>query len=501
MNERFEQLLARCREVADLYNAAAVLGWDEQTYMPPGGARARADQQATLRRLAHAVITDPKTGELLDALAGDVKDLPADSDEAALVRLMRRHYDQAVKLPPDLVEALSRAESDGFKAWIEARRANDFSIFQPKLERLVELQRQKADALGWQERRYDALLDLFEPGMRTAEVEQTFATLRDELIPILQAIRERIDAVDDAVLRRHYPADDQWSFTIDLLRAIGFDFDRGRQDRSEHPFTTSFSVDDVRVTTRILEDYLAQSIFSTIHEAGHAFYELGLPREHERTPLAQAASLGLHESQSRMWENVIGRSRGFWEYFLPRLAERFPSQLAGVGLEEFYRAVNRVEPSFIRTEADEVTYNLHIFLRFELEQAMLDGDLTVADLPGAWNEKMQAYLGVTPPDMLRGVLQDVHWSGDTFGYFPTYSLGTVLSVQFYEKALAEHPELPEEIRGGRFETLHRWLTDNIHRHGSRYEPVELIRRVTGTGLDAGPYLRYIREKYGDIYGI
>ncbi|HEX6987973.1 MAG TPA: carboxypeptidase M32 [Bacillota bacterium] len=501
MNERFEQLLARCREVADLERAAAVLAWDEQTYMPPGGARARADQKATLRRLAHAALTSPEFGELLQALAEDVESLAPDSDQAALVRLARRHYDRAVKLPPDLVEALSRAGSEGFTAWLEARRANDFAVFQPKLERLVELQRQKADALGWRERRYDALLDLFEPGMRTSMVEQTFSTLRDQLVPFLQAIRERVDAVDDSVLRRHYPAQAQWEFTVDLLRAIGFDFDRGRQDRSEHPFTTSFSVDDVRVTTRIHENYLAQAVFSTIHEAGHAFYELGLPREHERTPLCETASLGLHESQSRLWENVIGRSRGFWEHFLPRLAERFPSQLAGVGVDQFYRAVNRVEPSFIRTEADEVTYNLHIFLRFELEQALLDGDLKVADLPGAWNGKMQAYLGVTPPDMLRGVLQDVHWSDDLFGYFPTYSLGTVLAVQFYEKALADHPGLPEEIRQGRFDTLHRWLTDNVHRHGARYEPAQLIRRVTGTDLDAGPYLRYIRAKYGEIYGL
>ncbi|MFO7245606.1 MAG: carboxypeptidase M32 [Bacillota bacterium] len=501
MNPRYEQLLARLRQVSDLSKAAAVLAWDEQTYMPTGGARARADQQATLSRLIHSLFTSPEVGELLDQLAEDVRDLPPDSDEAAVVRLARRQYDQAVKLPADLVEALSRASSEGFNAWIEARRSNDFAVFRPKLERLVELQRQKADALGWRDRRYDALLDLFEPGMKTADVERTFSILRDQLVPLLGAIRERLDAVDDSVLRRGYPADQQWEFTVELLEAIGFDFKRGRQDRSEHPFTIAFSVDDVRITTRINEEYLAQSIFSTIHEAGHAFYELGQPRQHERTPLCSPASLALHESQSRLWENVIGRSRGFWEHFLPRLSRRFPAQLADVDVDRFYRAVNRVEPSFIRTEADEVTYNLHIFLRFELEQAMLDGDLQVADLPGAWNEKMQAYLGVTPPDMLRGVLQDVHWSGDSFGYFPTYSLGTILAVQFYEKAVADHPDLPEQIRRGQFETLHRWLGENIHRHGARYEPAELVQRVTGTGLDAGPYIRYIRAKYGEIYGI
>lgn len=501
MNETYQRLLELVVEATDLYAAAAVLAWDEQTYMPPRGARARADHKATLQRLAHARLASTELGELLEQLESDVKQLPPDADEAAMVRVVRRVHDRQVKLPSRLVEELSRAGSDGFAAWLEARKAKDFKVFQPHLERLVELQRQKADVLGWSERRYDALLDLYEPEMRTSEVDRVFSELREQLLPIVAAIGERVDQVDASPLYRHYPADQQWQFTLQLLGSIGFDFQRGRQDRSEHPFSISFSVDDVRVTTRIWDDYVGQAIFSTLHEAGHAFYERGLPRAFERTPLGAAISLGIHESQSRLWENVVGRSREFWEFYFPRLREQFPAQLADVSLEAFYRAVNRVQPSLIRTDADEVTYNLHIFVRFELEQAMLDGDLAVGDLPGAWDDRVEAYLGIRPQDPVYGVLQDVHWSSDAFGYFPTYTLGTILAVQFYEQALQQHPDLPAQTRAGQFDTLHKWLAANIHRHGSRYVPAELVRRVTGRGLDIGPFIGYIRRKYGEIYAL
>lgn len=500
-NEQFKKLLAIFGEVADLYGAASVLVWDEQTYMPKAGAQARTRQKATLERLAHQRLSDPRVGELIQRLEEECRHLPADSWERAMLRAARRQYDKAVKLPPDLVAALSEAGSQGFNAWLEARRANDFEVFRPHLERLVDLQIQKADALGWDDCRYDALLDLFEPEMKTAAVNRTFRELREQLIPLVGEINQRLDRVDASILKLRYPAGAQWEFTVELLKGIGFDFNRGRQDKSEHPFTISFSVDDVRITTRVWEEYLPAAIFATIHEAGHAFYELGLPREWERTPLGAAVSLAVHESQSRLWENVVGRSRAFWSYFFPRLRAYFPSQLGNVSVEQFYRAINRVEPSLIRVEADEVTYSLHIFLRFELEQQLLDGDLKVADLPAAWRDKMKAYLGQEPPDHRQGVLQDVHWSGDVFGYFPTYTLGTILSVQLYDQALQEHPDLPDQIGRGQFDTLHNWLRDRIYSHGSRYTPSELVRKVTGKDLDAGPYIRYLRDKYSEIYGL
>lgn len=500
-NPDLKQLLTIFGQVADLYGAASVLAWDEQTYMPKGGARARAQQKATLERIAHEKLTDPRVGELLEKLEEQVQQLPETAVERALVRAARRQYDRAAKLPPDLVTALSQAGSEGFTAWLQARQQNDFNVFRPYLERLIQLQVEKADALGWDDCRYDALLDLFEPELKTAVVNRTFSRLRQELVPLVGAISQRLDAVDASILHQHYPADEQWQFTLELLKAMGYDFDRGRQDKSEHPFTISFSVDDARITTRIWENYLPAAIFATIHEAGHAFYELGLPRDWERTPLGSAVSLGIHESQSRLWENVIGRSRPFWQHFFPSLKQRFPSQLGHVTSEEFYRAVNRVEPSFIRVEADEVTYNLHIFIRFELEQQLLDGDLSAADLPAAWNAKMKEYLGLEPPDARQGVLQDVHWSGDMFGYFPTYTLGTILSVQLYETMLQAHPDIPEQIGQGRFDAVHSWLTENVHRHGSRYTPSELIRKVTGRDLDAGPYIKYLRDKYSEIYGL
>lgn len=498
-DRHFQELLSILGEVADIQGAAAVLVWDEQTYMPPGGARARAQQKETLERLAHERLSSPRVGELLDRLEEKLAGEPSGSWEAALVRAARRLYDKAVKLPADLVAALSQAGSEGLMAWLEARRANDFGIFRPKLERLVELQVQKADALGWDENRYDALLDLYEPEMKTADISRIFTQLRERLLPMVRQISEQVDAVDASFLHQHYPADVQWNFTVELLTGIGFDFQRGRQDKSEHPFTISFSPDDARITTRIWENYLPASIFATIHEAGHAFYEMGLPREWERTPAGAAVSLGVHESQSRLWENVVGRSRAFWEHFFPRLKDFFPTQLEKVSLDQFYRAINRVEPSLIRVEADEVTYNLHIFLRFELEQQLLDGSLAVADLPEAWNKKMEEYLGLVPPDDLQGVLQDVHWSGDSFGYFPTYTLGTILSVQLFRQAQTVHPDLVEQIRSGDFDTLHAWLQQNVYSHGSRYTPKELVRHVTGGDLDAGPYLDYLHGKYSEIY--
>ncbi|MBX6723810.1 MAG: carboxypeptidase M32, partial [Dactylosporangium sp.] len=379
-----------------------------------------------------------------------------------------------------------------------------FSVFRPKLERIVELTLKKADALregrGGAEplSRYDALLDLYEPDARTKDVADLFSAVREELVPLVRAVAERPDRVRGDLLVGDFDEDKQWDFGIEVLTAMGFDFDRGRQDRSEHPFTTGFTPDDVRLTTRFGR-HLGIGLYGTMHEGGHGLYEQGIPGAWALTPIGTTASLGVHESQSRLWENVIGRSRHFWNHYLPRLKEYFP-ELAPVDLETFYRAVNESHPSLIRVDADELTYNLHIFLRFDLEQKLVAGDLAVGDLPEAWNEGMREYLGVTPPDHVQGVLQDVHWSGGMIGYFPTYALGNIMSLQLYEAALRERPSLPEEVARGELGGVLEWMRRNVHEKGATVTGVELLRQVTGTGFDPAPYLRYLKEKYTEIYG-
>jgi len=365
----------------------------------------------------------------------------------------------------------------------------------------VDLNIQMAEALGYKDRIYDALLDLFEPEIKTARVTRIFDELKAELVPLVRAIAEKKGAVDDAVLYRDYDEGKQWAFGQEVLRQMGFDFERGRQDKSAHPFTTSFSINDVRLTTRVYRNQFKTALFGSIHEGGHALYEQALSPALERTPLGDGASLGVHESQSRLWENVVGRSRGFWAFYFPRLKELFPEQLNGMDLEAFYRAINKVEPSMIRVEADEVTYNLHIFLRFEIENDMLEGKVQLSDLPQAWNAKMEAYLGIVPANDAEGVLQDVHWSMGTLGYFPTYSLGTLLSVQLYNQALAETPKIPAQIERGEFALLRNWLQERIHVHGKKFTPAELVKRVTGSELSARPFVEYVKAKYGDIYGL
>lgn len=496
-------LKERLAEVHHLRVAEAVLAWDEQTYMPPEGAAARARVKATLNRLAHERFTDPEIGRLLDRLAArlEAEGAAPDSDEGALVRVVRREYEKAVKIPPRLAAALSEAASEGYQAWIAARSANDFTRFRDALSRILDLQRELARALGYRDHPYDALLDQYEPDLTTSEVDSLFARLRQGLIPLVRAISERLDAVDDGILRQPFDEAAQWQLTEEALRAIGFDFRRGRQDRTIHPFCTGFSPGDVRVTTRIEPEQFAFAFFASLHEGGHALYEQGLPEHLAETPLGAAVSLGVHESQSRLWENLVGRSPAFWRFFLPVARRAFPRQLGGVTPEDMYRAVNRVEPSLIRVEADEVTYNLHIMLRFDLEKELIQGDLPVDRLPDRWAEKMEEYVGVTPPDHVQGVLQDVHWSLGAFGYFPTYTVGNLLAVQFYRAAVAAHPHIPDAVERGDFSPLLQWLRTHIHVHGSRYTPDELTRRATGGPLAAEPFLDYIWEKYRALYGV
>jgi len=383
--------------------------------------------------------------------------------------------------------------------WIRARETSDFALFQPALAKMFDLNRELAEWLGYKESPYDALIDQYEPEMRVSELAPVFSTLKTELIALVRAISPRIGTVDDSFLRAHYPESKQWNFGLDVLRRLGFDFDCGRQDKSVHPFTTSFSIRDVRITTRIDENFLPTALFGTLHEAGHALYEQGVSSDLERTPLAGGTSLGIHESQSRLWENLVGRSRAFWQFFFPTLQQWFRDNLNSTSLETFYRGINRVEPSLIRVEADEVTYNLHILIRFELELDLLEKRLDVKDLPEAWNSKMKEYLDVVPSNHSEGVLQDVHWSNGLIGYFPTYSLGNLISVQLYQEAIRQNSSIVDEIAQGHFETLLRWLREHVHCSGRKFLPSELLLQATGRGLQAEPYLAYLKEKYSAIY--
>ncbi len=499
METQLQELKTRLLEIDDLESAAAVLNWDQNTYMPPGGAPARGRQMATLQRLAHEKSTDPALGKLLDDLLPYAESLPPDSDEASLIRVARRDYEQAIQVPPSFVAQFSEHTSASFQAWSAARPEDDFAKVQPYLEKTVDLSRQLADFFPGYEHIADPLIDFTDYGMKASTIRAIFADLREHLVPLVQAITDQPPA-DDGCLHQTFPPDDQLAFGIQVVRRFGYDLTRGRQDQAPHPFTTGFSISDVRITTRVRENSLGDALFSTLHEAGHAMYEQGIHLDYEGTPLAQGTSSGVHESQSRLWENLVGRSRGFWRFFYPQLQAAFPDQLKDVDLDAFYRAINKVERSLIRTDADEVTYNLHVLLRFDFELRLLEGELAVRDLPEAWHERFQADLGIAPPDDRDGVLQDIHWyAGTVGGMFQGYTLGNILSAQFFDAALDAHPDIPTEIEQGEFDTLHGWLRENIYRHGRKYTASELVERVTGGPMDIQPYIRYLREKYGELY--
>lgn len=467
--------------------------------MPRGAVETRAVQQATLEMLIHERATSTEMGDLLAAAEDQVGSEDPESMDVRLVKVARRDYDRGTKIPPSLVAALAEATARAMPVWSEARKQDDFGSFAPYLETIIQLSVEKAEAVGYEDELYDALLDEFEPDMRTAEVERVFTQLRSELVPIVKTIAEAPEP-DTAFL--HLPFDEkaQWDFGIGVIQDFGYDLERGRQDRSAHPFTIHFSADDVRITTRIIGDYLPAGLFGTLHEAGHALYEQGIGPELGRTPLAKGTSLGIHESQSRLWENQVGRSRAFWTAYYSDLQLTFPEQLGSVPLNAFYHAVNKVAPSLIRIEADEVTYNLHVMLRFELERALLSGDLPVQDLPAAWKERMNAYLGVVPPDDATGVLQDIHWSMGALGYFPTYTLGTLMSAQIFGAVRRDFSDLDEMIAKKEFEPILNWLRNKIYRHGRTFTAAEILQEATGETLDSSRWLTYIKGKFGGIYG-
>jgi carboxypeptidase Taq len=500
MQEKLSRLKTILAECQDLNNTIALLDWDQQTNMPRGGSAERGEQLGTLTGLVHDKFTSPEVGQLLEDLKPTISAPDPDSNDARLVKVATRYYTKEVRVPSELVTEFARATTTAHQAWVKARAENDFASFQPQLEHIFALRRRYADCFAPYKHVYDPLLDDFEPGMTTADVQAIFSVLRPRQIELIQAIAER-PPVEDAFLSLEFDQQLQWDFGVDAIRKIGFDFERGRQDTSAHPFTTSFGLGDVRITTRIDPHQWATGFFSTIHETGHALYEQGFDPSLARTPLASGASLAVHESQSRMWENLVGRSRDFWVYFYPRLQTIFPTQFANIPLDAFYRAINKVSPSLIRTESDEATYNLHIMLRLELEIELMEGSLDVRHLPEAWNERMRQFLGITPPNDRVGVLQDVHWSGGSIGYFPTYALGNLISVQIWEKVNQDMPALPDQIRRGEFAPLLAWLRENVHRHGAKFEPQELVQRITGSKIDPGPYLRYLQRKFGEIYAL
>ena len=498
MSEQFAALRTRLVTIADLNIAAALLVWDEETKMPPGGAEARAEQRATLNRIAHELGIAPELGELLESLRDFEAAHDHDSFEASLIRVARRDYEKQARVPAELRAEMTRAGSRGYRAWLEAREANDFRILLPHLERRIELAREYVACFEPEGDPYDVLLDDHEPGMKTADVETVFARLRDVLVPLIAAVGEH-EPVDDSCLRGRFPADDQRQFALGVMTAWGMDDRSWRLDDTVHPFAVSLSAEDIRLTTNIADSDLS-GLLSCLHEFGHGLYERQVDPAYFRTPLANGVSSAFHESQSRLWENLVGRNLATWRHFYPQLVATFPA-LREVPLETFHRALNKVEPTMRRVDSDEVTYCLHIILRFELEQAVFSGAVAVADLPEAFDAKMHEYLGLRPPDAVEGVLQDVHWSDSNFGYFPTYALGNVISVQLWDRARTELGDLDEQFERGDFAPLRMWLGERVHRFGRALEPGELLERAAGGPLDPEPYLAYLRDKLASVYGV
>jgi carboxypeptidase Taq len=500
VTKAIKKLKDHLAEIHDLVRAASVLGWDQQTYMPRGGAVSRADQLSTLARLTHSKFTSSKTRRLLDQAAADTASLPADHDDRCLVEIVRMDLDRETKLPGSFVARWSRDASLSSEAWREARKADNFKSYRPHLKKMVGYALKAAEYYGYEDHPYDALLFDYERGMKTAEVKAAFDVLRPAQVELVRKLAERPEPRTD-FLRRHYPAGAQGEFGMKIAKAFGYDTNRGRLDVAPHPFETTFSRNDVRITTRYDENFLPSSLFAIMHETGHALYEQNLSPSLDRTPLSRGCSSIFHESQSRLWENVVGRSRQFWERHYGDLRDTFPEQLSDVSLDDFYRGVNYVKPSLIRVEADEVTYNLHIMLRFEIELGLIEGQVEVKDLPELWRTKMQEYLGITPDDDKNGVMQDIHWSGGAIGYFPTYALGNVMGAQIYETVMSRRPETRGELARGEYAGLLGWLKDNLYAHGRKFMPRDLALKVNGKPLDPQPYLRYLTSKFGEIYGV
>jgi carboxypeptidase Taq len=504
----YKVLSEQVAQINDILNAISVLTWDARTQMPPGGVETRGQQIATLSSLAQERLTSGPLRDALESAEGEVA--AADTVQQRTLQHVREAVDLYERIPPALTAELAGLKTVSQGVWEEARRRADFSLFAPYLERMVGLNRQLAGAIGYTEHPYDALLLQYESGMTTSRLQDLFETLKAGILPLLDTVRSSGREPRWDFLTQDFPEEEQRAFNLRIAELFGYDLSRGRLDTSAHPFEISFTRQDVRITTRYNRRYLPMSLFGTLHEVGHALYEQGVAPELTRSALTSdflglyavgGASYGTHESQSRLWENLVGRSRMFWGRHFSELQSTFPEQLGGVDVDDFYRAVNRVSPSLIRVEADEVTYNLHIMLRVELETALLEGTLAVAELPEAWNAKVETYLGLIPPDAAAGVLQDIHWSAGLFGSFPTYTVGNVMASQFFEAAKSQVLGLTEALAAGDYAPLRTWLTENIYQHGRTYTPQELLERATGQNLNEDSYLKYLNEKYGDLYGL
>lgn len=500
MQEKLARLKQLWQEIHDLRVGVALMEWDQQVNMPHGGAEDRSDAVSTLSSVIHEKQTSEELVRLNEELAPYGEQLDPNSDDACLIRVSNRIISKKSRVPAEFIKEFTRLTALSQNVWEKAKADNNFAIFRPYLEQIVEMKKQYAALFKPYDHVYDPLLDDFEPGLKTADVKAIFDELRPQQVDLIHRISEKPQVRDD-FLHVAYPESGQWDFGVDAVTHCGYDWNRGRQDKAVHPFTISFGIDDVRITTKFIPKMPSSALFSTIHEGGHAMYEQGVSKNLRRLPLATEISMSLHESQSRMWENVVGRSHAFWEYFYPRMKKLFPTQLDGVDLETFYRGINKVEPSFIRTESDEATYNLHIMLRLELEIALMEGKLAVKDLPAAWNERMKGYLGVQPPTDSLGVLQDVHWSSGYIGYFPTYALGNLVSAQWWEIVQKEIPDIEKQFSQGKFDQLLDWLRKNIHVHGGKFEAQKLVQEVTGSKISPQPYMRYLTEKFERIYNL
>lgn len=498
----YDELLGRVKDANLLGATAALLSWDQEVMMPPGGLEFRSRQVAQIASMQHRLTTDTRIGELLAECEAAGTPEPT-SPRAVNLREIRRGYDRATKLPPELVEEVAKVSSLARHEWAEARNAADFERFRPWLEKLVGLARRQAECYGWPDggEAWDALAESYEPGCTATEVEEVFGPLRQRLQTLIAELATSAQRPSRSFLQLKVPIDRQERFVRHVAEQLGFDYRRGRLDTSAHPFTSGTHCNDVRMTTRFDEGAMLDALGSTMHETGHALYEQGLREEHIGTPMGSPVSLGIHESQSRLWENQVGRSRAFWAWLFPRLEDHLGADVRGYDLETVYGAANLVEPGFIRVDADEATYNMHVMVRFELERALLRGDLAVADLPAAWNERYQDYLGLEIPDDRRGCLQDIHWSMGAFGYFPTYTLGNLYAAQLFETAQSEIADLDAQLARGEFTPLRSWLNERIHAHGQRYRPRDLCRQVTGKPLSADPLLRHLEGKLKPLYGL
>lgn len=501
MSDPIEQLREHMAALADLKNVAQLLDWDQQTMMPPGGAPARAETVATVQKISHEMFVSDETGRLIEAAAARLDGAPADSDEASLVRVTTRQWDKARRVPAQLAADIARASSIGQQAWVAAREASDFAEFVPYLERNFDLIRRYIDCFDDFDCAYDVLLDDYEPGGRTSEVARLFDELKGELRPMITEVGRHHDRVDDSLLYGDFPVDRQRQLVRWLLEQMGFDRAAWRIDDAVHPFATGFSNHDVRITTRWDESFLPTSVYGAMHECGHGLYEEGIAQSLQRTPLGHAESLALHESQSRMWENMVGRGRPFCGVLAPRIGDVFGGGLSALDGDTLYRAVNRVAPSLIRVEADEVTYGLHIIVRFELEQELVEGRLAIRDLPEAWNARYKEYLGVEVPDDAHGVLQDVHWAAGLIGYFPTYALGNLIAGQMFERAHVDLPDLDAQLGAGDMHGLREWLREHVHRHGAKFSSSELLDRLVGGPIAVGPFVDYLKAKLSQVYDL